>query len=184
MTLDTRKKLSPITIALHWIVAIIMIGLLGSGLYMTQFEAYDVYPIHKSFGAIIAVFVLLRVLWRIKNGWPQHVGEYSTIEKLLSKITHYALIIGTILMPISGMLMSVMSGRGLFVFGIEVIGKNMNTITGERESINDVLAGNSSILHEYAAYVIIVALALHIIGALKHHVIDKDATLKRMLGRT
>lgn len=107
---DTHNQFSPITIALHWIIALAIIGLLGSGLYMTQNQIYALYPWHKSFGTIIAAFVIMRVLWRMYNGWPTDLPSHQTWERILAKAVHYVLIISTVMMPLSGMAMSALGG--------------------------------------------------------------------------
>lgn len=70
MQYDTEIQFSPVTIILHWLIAFVMIGMLAVGFYMDIFHAYWLYPIHKSIGVIILAFILLRVVWRLKNGWP------------------------------------------------------------------------------------------------------------------
>jgi cytochrome b561 len=57
---DTPLTLSKATISLHWIVAVLIIGLLGSGLYMENFEAFFLMSLHKSFGVLLFAFALLR----------------------------------------------------------------------------------------------------------------------------
>lgn len=183
MKLDTPSKLSPNTLLLHWIVAIMMIVLLGSGIYMEENEAFALYPWHKSFGVLITAFVMLRVLWRIKNGWPTPVSDYSSIEKLLSKVVHYLLIIGTVLMPISGFMMSAMGGHGVDFFGLELVARNPDPANPKEViALNGTLAGIGHRMHGLGGNLIIAGVALHIVGALKHHMIDKDGTLRRMLG--
>lgn len=160
-----------------------MIGLLTTGIYMEENETFALYPWHKSFGVLIATFVVLRVLWRIKNSWPSHVSDYSSIEKLLSKVVHYLLIIGTVLMPISGFTMSAMGGHGVDFYGMELFSRNPDpTDPKEVIALNGTLAGTAHSLHKFAGIAILVAVILHVIGALKHHIIDKDGTLRRMLG--
>ncbi|MCV6605635.1 MAG: cytochrome b/b6 domain-containing protein, partial [Porticoccaceae bacterium] len=124
MNADTREQLSKTTISLHWIVAVLMIGLLATGVYMEQTSTYALYPWHKSFGVVIAVFVIWRIIWRIRQGWPKAAGEYTAVEKLLSKLVHYLLIVGTLVMPVSGFLMSAMGGHGVAVFGFELFHHN------------------------------------------------------------
>ncbi len=181
MQTDTPNQLSPTTIALHWLVAIMMIGLLATGLYMEQNEIYALYPWHKSFGVLIAFFVILRILWRIKNGWPTPVSDYTAIERLLSKIVHYLLLIGTVLMPISGFMMSAMGGHGVDFFGIELVARNPDPADPQQViPLNGALAQIGHVVHGLAGYTLIAAVALHMIGAFKHHIIDKDRTLLRM----
>lgn len=183
MKLDTRENLSMNTLILHWVVAVMMIGLLATGVYMTENEVFRLYNWHKSFGVLVIVFVVLRVIWRIKNGWLSPVRDFSRIEEFLSKIVHYLLIFGTLLMPISGFMMSSMSGHGVALFGIELVARvpnpeNPNTVI----PINDNLQQIGHIIHKSIGYMLIAGVIIHVIGALKHHIIDNDRTLKRMLG--
>ena len=171
---DTHSKFSPFTIILHWTVAVLVIGLLAVGFYMSSFEAHALYPWHKSFGVVVLCVAALRIVWRIKNGWPIPVGQYKKWEHVLAKLTHYVLITATILMPLSGVGMSAIGGHGVKVFGWQMIG---------RVAPNKVLAGFFYQSHEMIAWVILGALTLHIAGALKHHIVDKDGTLMRMLGQ-
>ncbi|WP_299982113.1 cytochrome b [uncultured Pseudoteredinibacter sp.] len=182
---DTAQKLSKMTVALHWVVGLMMIGLLAVGVYMEENEVYSLYPIHKSLGVLILLVVLPRVINRMRNGWPEPASQYTAIENVLSRITHYLLIVGTLLMPISGVLMSAMGGRGVYVFGLELFGKNFDAIDPTKIApINESLAGLAHSLHGWGGDILIVAIALHVIGAVKHHVIDKDGTLRRMLGKS
>ena len=182
---DTREKLSTTTISLHWLVAILMIGLLATGIYMEQTSSYWLYDWHKSFGVVIALFVIARIIWRAKQGWPQHVGNYTAIETFLASLVHWLLIIGTLVMPISGFLMSAMGGHGVAVFGWEIFHHNPDPNNpGKVLPINGELAGTAHSLHWIAGYCIIGGLVLHIVGAVKHHVVDKDGTLRRMLGKS
>jgi len=74
---DSLSKLSATTVSLHWIVAVMMILLLATGIYMEQAEAFALYPWHKSFGVLVLLFAVMRIAWRIKQGWPKSVGDYS-----------------------------------------------------------------------------------------------------------
>ena len=184
MQVDTKQKLSSTTVWLHWIIAIMIIGLLIVGVYMEENEVYRLYPIHKSLGVIVFGFVILRVIWRIKNGWPQTIGQQAQFLQLVSKIVHYVLIIGTVLMPISGMLMSGAGGHGIAVFGVELLAKNPDPANAQAVlALNKTWAGIGHEVHEWLAYILVTSVVLHIAGALKHHVLDKDGTLRRMLGK-
>lgn len=178
---DTKARLSLTTIALHWIVGISIIILMVVGKYMEVNEVFKLYPLHKSIGTIIFIFVVWRVVWRLINGWPEKLGQYATWEVVLAKIVHWVLIIGTVLFPLSGMMMSVMGGHGLSVFGLELISANI--VDGKPFPLNKAMAGNAAGVHGILLPIMIVAIALHIIGAYKHHIIDKDNTMYRILGR-
>ncbi len=180
---DSLSKLSATTISLHWIVAVMMILLLATGIYMEQTEAFALYPWHKAFGVLILLFVVIRIVWRIKQGWPKPVGDYSALEKTLSKIVHWLLILATLIMPVSGFMMSSLGGYGIDFFGFELVAKNTNPSNPmEIVPINEAIANFAHIVHELAGYVLLLAVILHLVGALKHHILDKDATIRRMLG--
>lgn len=184
MKLDTAKKFSPTTVMLHWLVALTIIGLLAVGVYMEETKTYALYPWHKSFGFLIFFVVLLRIIWRIKNGWPTPVSDYQKYEHLLAKTVHYILLIGTALMPISGFLMSAVGGSGVDVFGFEVVARNVDP-DNPRKALahSETIASLAHSAHHWIGKVLIVSVVLHIAGALKHHMLDKDGTLRRMLGK-
>lgn len=178
---DTKAKLSHITISLHWLVGLTIIALIGVGMYMESNSVYSLYPIHKSIGILILLFVIPRVIWRLYNGWPQPASDYQVWEHRLAHLIHWVLIIGTVLFPISGMMMSGAGGHGLEVFGIELL--SANVVDGKAVPLNADVAGLGHTMHGVLGNVMIGAIVLHVAGALKHHIMDKDHTLKRMLGK-
>ena len=172
--------LSKTTIALHWLVAIFFITILVVGLVMTSNEIRSLYPIHKSFGVIILPIVLIRILWRLKEGWPQPVGTVIAWEHMLARVIHWVLILGTLAFPLSGAIMSIAGGRGLDIFGLVIVA--MNIVNGEVAPLSAQLASMAKNIHVTLPPVMIAAIALHVIGALKHHFLGKDATFTRMFG--
>ena len=86
-------------------------------------------------------------------------------------------------MPVFGFLMSAMGGHGVDLFGLELVACNPDP-TNPREviALNSTIAGIMHTMHFLAGYTLIGAVVLHIAGAFKHHIIDKDNTLRRMLG--
>jgi cytochrome b561 len=189
MKLDTPVAFSPITLVLHWLVGVSIIGLLGVGVYMEETETFSLYPLHKSFGFIIFFVVMLRVAWRIRNGWPVPLSALTSqsqrMQQALAKVVHYVLIIATVLMPLSGFLMSSLGGSGVDVFGLEVVARNIDPSNpGKSMPHNRELASFFHSAHGWIGKLLIAAVVLHIAGALKHHLIDKDGTLKRMLGQS
>ena len=162
-----------------------MIALLAVGFYMASFKAFALYGLHKSFGALVFFIVIARVAWRLVNGFPEALGVVPKIELALSKIVHWVLLIGSLLMPVSGMLMSAAGGRGVYMFGIELIASNPDAANpGKVLALSKEWAGVGSQMHEVVAWVMVVAIVLHIAGALKHHFVYKDETLLRMKGKT
>lgn len=182
--MDTKEKFSPITITLHWLIAISIICLLAVGFYMATAEVWSLYPIHKSFGIIVFVLAVLRILWRIKNGWPIPVRDYPAWEHKLAVLTHWILITGTIVMPLSGFIFSGAGGYGVEVFGLTLAPSNPNPADLTKViAFNQPMSDVGHEVHEIVGYIMAIAIALHLAGALKHHIIDKDRTLLRMLGK-
>jgi len=181
---DSLSKLSATTVSLHWIVAVMMILLLATGIYMEQAEVFALYPWHKSFGVLVLLFAVIRIAWRINQGWPKSVGDYSTIEKVLSKLVHWLLILATVIMPVSGFMMSALGGYGIDFFGIELVAKNTAPNNPmEIVPINESMANFAHGVHGVGGNLLLLAVILHLVGALKHHILDKDATIRRMLGQ-
>lgn len=181
---DTKEKFSHATIGLHWLVGLTIISLLSVGIYMEEFEAYDLYPIHKSIGMLIFAIILIRVVWRLTNGWPAPAANYKKWEHNLAIVVHWTLLIGTIIFPISGMVMSGAGGHGLAIFGLEVYPHNPDPLDPTSViPFNETMAGIAHEIHEILGKVFILAISLHIAGAFKHHLMDKDGTLRRMLGK-
>ena len=185
MKKDSIETLSSLTRTLHWCVAIGIFALLGVGVYMTDQKDYSLYPIHKSVGFLFFWLILLRVFWRMVNGWPHPTldSHFSKKEHTLSLIVHWTLLLSTLLMPISGLLMSSMGGHGIYVFGLEIFPNNPDPSNLQKVlPLNSMLAGMGKNMHDWVSSILMAAIALHIAGVLKHHVMDKDSTLKRMMG--
>lgn len=178
---DTRDRLSPTTIALHWVVGVGVLTLMTVGWYMAENEVRELYPIHKSMGMLMAVFIVWRLGYRLTQGWPPAVRSYAAWEQRLARTVQWVLLIGTVLFPLSGMVMSVAGGSGLQFFGIDLVAANI--VDGQRVALNKELGGMAREVHGVLLWVMLLAVLLHVTGALKHHLLDGDSTLRRMLGR-
>ncbi len=175
---DSINKLSGITIGLHWLIALAMIGMIAFGIYLDEMprgpEKGELMGIHKSVGFIVLVLAVLRSVWRLANGMPKALSVVPAWQSILATLSHWLLLLGTLLMPISGLMMSVGGGRAVEVFGFEVYP------AGEKI---EWMGGLGHDMHGIIANVLIGLIVLHILGALKHHLIDKDGTLSRMKGK-
>jgi len=160
----------------HWVVALMMVGLLAVGFYMSGLEGspfkFGLYRWHKSFGIVVLGLAVLRLGWRFYQGVPEGVATHKRWETLLSKMTHVVLYLGIFAMPLSGWLMSSAGGYGVSVFGMF----KMPDLIGE----NKALGGVFNQVHEILGMVILAAVILHLAGAAKHHFVDQDETMRRM----
>ena len=178
---NTTKHYGWVSIILHWLVALSVFSLFGLGFYMVDLDYYSTWyqtapDLHKSIGICLFAVMILRVLWRNIQPTPEHLLSHSMLERRIGHITHISLYIIFFLICMSGYLITTADGRGIEVFGLFVVPS-----LGEFIQNQEDIAGS---IHEWLAYSIIALSCLHALGALKHHFIDKDATLKRMLGKT
>ncbi|MDO5652542.1 MAG: cytochrome b [Brachymonas sp.] len=181
---DTPKRLSHLTLFLHWTVGLGFLAVLAVGFYMKSTATFALYPLHKSFGVLLFALVMARVVWRVINGFPTEMGQHQPWEHTLARVVHWVLLIGTLLMPLSGMLMSIMGGSGLQLFGLELWPNNpMPEVPGRNLPLNPALTRFARSMHGIVAWAMVVAIALHVAAAFKHHFIDRDGTLSRMLGK-
>ncbi len=164
----------------HWTSALIVLALLSLGFYMAGLEyspfKLQLYFWHKSFGILVLMLVVLRFGWRIYSEAPEPLNSHEKWEKVLSNIVHVLLYLGLILMPLSGWLMSSAGDFPASFFGLF----DMPDVVSKDEALFTFLRK----VHTLAAYALIVAVGLHALGAIKHHLIDKDETLTRMGGHT
>lgn len=180
---DTRERLSHLTLALHWSIAALIICLMAVGIYMAENKVYSLYPVHKSLGALVFVLALARVLWRLVNGMPQPLTAQRNWQTTLASAVHWVLLIGTVLFPLSGLMMSVMGGHGLQFFGLEIIASNPNPdMPGRNLPLNADLAKLGRQIHSLLIPVMGAAIALHIAGAIKQQMAG-TGIVPRMLGR-
>jgi len=155
--------------------------MLAVGIYMHETETFALYPLHKSFGVIVFVFAVYRIFVRAKEGWPEPIGDATPAWQLLAaKVVHWCLIISTLVYPLSGMMMSAGGGHGIAVFGLELVASNYDAVTEKAVPLNAVVADLGHAVHGLLYWVLIPIIVLHVAGALKHHFVEKDGTIKRM----
>jgi len=163
---------------LHWITAITVIGLFAVGLWMTDLDYYDPWyhtaPFwHKSVGLSLAALVVVRLALRFAQGHPLALGSHKQWEKLLARFTHVALYLLLFGAFISGYLISTANNRPAPFFGLFEIPALFPAFAHQGK-----IAGK---IHEICVWSLVILAGLHALAALKHHFIDRDTTLRRML---
>lgn len=168
-----------VSIINHWGIALLIIGMLFFGFYIEFFapngpEKGALFGIHKAIGVMVFVLGGWRVVWRLIQGFKEEAGPAPKWQSFIASSVHWILLAGILVMPLSGLVGSLYGGRGIDVFGWFSI-----PAATEVKAISNAAYQ----IHGLFAYLMVGALFLHIAGALKHHFVDKDATLRRMLGR-
>jgi cytochrome b561 len=175
-----RGVLSRTTRTLHWTAAAAILLMLAYGFWLQTLPGGPskgpAVQIHKSFGMLMFCLALARLAWRMREGFPPPLAGTDAWERRGARAMHGLLLAATILMPVSGILRSLAYARPVSVFGVPVIPQVF-------AAKQDTLYALSSSLHDWLAIALTAAIALHAAAALKHHWIDRDPTLDRMLGR-
>jgi len=171
------KNYNVLARAIHWVSALVVIGMFAVGLWMVDLSYYSEWyrtapHWHKSIGILLALLTLFRFVWKCVTASPKVEG--ASYEVLGAKLAHAIMYIILIALPISGYLISTEDGRGIDVFEWFTVPALGALFEGQAD-----IAGQ---IHFYAAWALILIAAVHAIAALKHHFINKDNTLRKMIG--
>ena len=166
---------------LHWLVFALVVGMVALGWTMVPLplgvQKLRLYDLHKSIGIIVFSLMAARLLWRLSNPPPALPEHMKTWERRLARISHVLLYIILFAMPLSGWIMSSAANFPVSAFGLFVLPDLVKP--------DKALLENMKTFHRFASYGLIALFSLHVAGALKHHFVDRDDVLKRMLpGRT
>ncbi|PCJ03267.1 MAG: hypothetical protein COB14_00620 [Alphaproteobacteria bacterium] len=160
---------------IHWVTALLVLGLLFIGFYMNSLAFSEdkllLYGWHKSFGLLVLMLVGVRVVWHVVKRKPKPLRTHKKWEHVIARLVHIFLYLALFIMPLSGW---VMSSAGDFT--VKFFGFYMPDLTQK----NEFLFNSSRELHEILAYTLLLIIGLHMVGALKHHFVDRDATLRRI----
>jgi len=163
--------------ALHWLMAILLFGLLALGFYMHDLplspEKLKLYSWHKWAGVTAFLLVAFRLLWRLAHRPPALPASMPKLMQFAAHAGHLLLYVLMIAIPLSGWLMSSAKGFQTVYFGVLPI----PDLLDKNKEIGDLLA----LVHKSLNLLFVAVLAGHIGAALKHHFIDKDDILTRML---
>ena len=163
---------------LHWISAITIVVLFALGLWMVELD-YDhdwYYPAphyHESIGLLLALVISIRIIWRWFNISPSAADTTSALERRAAHWAHIVIYVGIVIILISGYLIPTADNRGIDVFTWLTVPSLGELIPQQADT-----AGN---IHYWSAYGLMGLVLIHILAALKHHFINQDNTLKKML---
>lgn len=160
----------------HWIIAL---GILGNGLFgllmdlaSSPMQKINWLALHKSIGLTVLALVLLRIAWRWTDRRPAEEPA-PRWQQLAARTAHAALYVLIVLLPLSGWWFNSVTGKPLQWFKLF----NLPALVQKNDALRDFAHG----VHEYLFWFLILVLVAHVGGALKHHLLDHDNTLRRML---
>jgi cytochrome b561 len=164
-------------VTLHWIIALLIFATFPLALYMTGLHLSPLklrlYAYHKWIGMIVLMLAVIRIYWRITHrppAMPEHMVKW---EKLAAHAMHHALYLLILIVPVTGWMMSSAKGFPVVLFGV----LPLPDLVGKNKELGDLLQG----IHEVLNYIMLGLVIAHIAAALKHHFIERDDILKRMV---
>lgn len=169
-------------IILHWTIAALIIAQIPLGWQMgidKSAKSFALFQLHKSIGITILLLTLARIAWRLTHRPPPLTVH--GLEAGLAHLVHGLFYVLLLALPLSGWLMVSISKITVptLLFGV-VPWPNIPLVGGLSEAARHALHEPAEEAHELMAYIFMLAFLLHVAGALKHHWIDRDASIQRM----
>ena len=180
---NTSERYGGVTKTFHWVTALLIFTLIPTGWFANQLP-YEtdaqlaqkawLFSLHKTVGVTVFFVALARMLWAASQPKPGLLHPDRKLESMAAETVHWLLYGALVIVPLSGWI-SHAAAEGFAPIWWP-LGQNLPLIP-KSVGIEHFFAG----VHFVTTKVLIAALFLHIAGALKHHVIDRDDTLRRML---
>ncbi len=177
---NSESRYGVITKLFHWYIALLILVQFYL-VYWKREVLADKSPIaifyinglHKPIGVVVLLLAILAVTWHVNNRKPSYPPNMPNWEKQSALFVQGVLYLTFFAMPLSELIMSTAAGYPLNFFGLfqfpQFIAKN------------EVIAQSFFSIHQITSYLIIALVIMHVAAALKHHFINRDNILKRML---
>jgi cytochrome b561 len=171
-------RYATISILLHWLTVIGVIGLMASGIIMVDLSYYSAWYTtlpyhHKAFGVLLIGVVIARLMVRWTQGVPDPIAKSQTLARFIH--SYHGLLYGLLaLVLFSGYLIPTNKGQGIDLWGIGTAPALAFTAGTDDQWLGEI--------HEWGAYIMSALAILHALAALKQHFFDRSIALKRMLG--
>ena len=179
-----RQRYTRVAVALHWVMALIIIGNLAGGLLLDTVRASSdpeakalartVIGIHKALGISVLALILVRIGWRLGHSPPPLPAHMTRWERRLSGVVHFGFYALMLALPLTGWAMNsarvnpgAVSMFGLFDVAPLPVPGAFRGVFGQG--------------HELLGWVMVAMLALHVLAVVKHQVLDRDDLIGRML---
>jgi cytochrome b561 len=176
-TNDLPVRYDRLTMSLHWLTALLVIGLFACAQIWEQLPKgtplrKELQALHISFGILLTVIVIARVFWRLFRGRRLPAANQGALN-ILAKTAHLALYALLLSQIVLGFLLRWAQAEPFNFFGLF----DVPTLIAFDKSMKSTFGG----LHEQVAWAIIILATLHAVVALVHHYGLRDNTLRRML---
>lgn len=177
MLKNTQNSYGSIAKGFHWLLFLMMTFSVVAGNFLASLpkgqEKFEAAGMHKSFGAVILMLIILRLAWRLMNETPKDPEGTSKTQSLMARTMHWVLYGLMFAQPLSGIFMSQAAGFPVNFFGMFEFPVLL--------SKNPDMAAFFLSAHRTIWIVLAITVIGHIGAAMQHHFVKKDVTLKRMV---
>lgn len=173
---EPRNRYSAVSLVLHWLTAALVVGqvILISAAEREGANAGLWMMLHKSGGMTILILTLARLGWRAANPAIPLPRTTPPWQRIAARTTHVLFYVALLILPLTGWLAGSAAGRGFEYYGL--FDFPLVPLGGGRETASLLMD-----VHRATPKLLYVLIALHVLGALKHHFIDRDNVLRRMI---
>ena len=175
--MTTATHYTRTAIALHWLTALLIFATFPLGVYMSDLALSPfklrLVSYHKWIGVTIFLLTVARLAWRAAHIPPPLPGTIPLWQQRAAHGLHFVLYLLLLVAPISGWLMS--SAKGVPVVYLGLV--RLPDLVAKDKVLGDLLEE----VHEVLVFGLLLLVGMHTAAALKHHFIEHDATLRRML---
>ncbi|MGI4775902.1 MAG: cytochrome b [Janthinobacterium lividum] len=173
---NSKKNYGLVTKIFHWSISLLIIVMLIAGYIMVSLEPtsskWYIYSLHKATGILIIMLSTLRLLWKLLNIKVIPLVSVPTWQQKIANLNHTSFYYLMIIMPLSGLLMSLSGGFDFSFFGLFTIRSVIKSQEFAKIFWN---------IHALSAVVLSSLIGLHISAAFYHHFVRRDNTLLRMI---
>lgn len=180
---NSEQYYGTVSKSFHWATALLVLTLIPLGIYANGLP-YDtsealaqkawLFSLHKTLGVAVFFVALARIFWAITQPKPANLHPDRKLETFAATTVHWLLYGSLLLVPLSGWIHHASTTGFAPIWW--PFGQNLPMVP-KSESLAATTAG----LHIVFERVLALSILLHLAGALKHHFVDRDATLRRML---
>lgn len=180
MNTASVSRYHPVSVLLHWVLGLALIGLFAVGLYMTDLpfspQRLKLYNWHKWAGVTLLALSAFRLVWRLSHRPPPLPlaieASMPRWQQLAHHATHHGLYLLFFAVPLLGWAYSSAAGFPIVLFGVLPL--------PDFVPVSEELADLIKPLHKLSAFAMMALVLLHVAGALKHQFFDRDGLLSRM----
>lgn len=184
--MNSSARYNRVQVFVHWLIAVMILLMIGLGLYMVELPKQSELPsgeesvrafyflLHKSLGITAAVFIVLRVFWRLTHKAPPLPDSISKWQQKAAGAVHGLLYLLLIAMPLSGYMQSTYSKYSTKFWGVK-----LPRLTEADQGMREFHSG----IHEYLALLLIALIVIHLAAVAKHHLTGTGISNRMSLRR-